>query len=379
MSEYSLNSLLAQAGHYFDEATGAVIPPIHPSTTFARDHQYELMGDYIYSRYQSPTDDQVETLAAQLDNGAEAKLFASGMAAISTVFETVNMGEHMVAPTVMYHGAQNWLRHIAKKRNIGLTLFDAMQPDGLRQAVKPGETTIVWIESPVNPTWDVIDIAEAATIAHDAGAILGVDCTVSPPVTTQALDLGADLVFHSATKYLNGHSDVLAGLLVTRDRNERWEEIKFVRQHVGGVAGPFEAWLLLRGMRTLSLRFERASRNALQIAQHFEHHPKVESVLYPGLESHPGHQVAKKQMTNGFGGMMSFCVNGGSNEAKAIATRLKLFIPATSLGGVESLVEHRASVEGPMSQVKPNLLRFSVGIEDVNDLIADIEQALNSL
>lgn len=379
MSEHSIDSLLAQAGYFVDGVTGAVIPPIHPSTTFARNDDYELMGDYKYSRYDNPNYSQVERLVAQLDNGADAILFASGMAAITAVFETVNTGEHIVAPTIMYHGAQDWLRHIAKKRNIGLTLFDATDENALHQAIQPGKTAIVWIETPVNPTWDVIDIADAAAAAHEAGAILGVDCTVATPMTTKALELGADIVFHSATKYLNGHSDVLAGVLVTHKQDERWNEIRFIRKHVGGVLGPFEAWLLLRGMRTLSIRFERASQNAMRIAQHFEQHPKVEAVLYPGLESHPGHQVAKKQMTNGFSGMMSFCVKGGATEAKAIATHLKLFIPATSLGGVESLVEHRASVEGPMSQVQPNLLRFSIGIENAEDLIADLEQALEKI
>ena len=378
MKKVSLNTYLAQAGHFIDDVTGAVTPPIQPSTTYARGGDYELIGNYIYSRYQNPTYDQVEHLAAELDGGAEAKLFSSGMAAIAAVFETVNMGEHVIAPTIMYHGAQDWLRWVAEKRNIGLTLFDATDPNALRQAMMPGKTAIVWIETPVNPTWDVIDIAGAAAVAHDAGAILGVDCTVSPPITTRALELGADLVFHSATKYLNGHSDVTAGILVTRETNQRWEEIKFIRKHVGGVLGPFESWLLLRGMRTLSIRFERASSNALAIAQHFEDHPKVEAVLYPGLESHPGHAIAKRQMDNGFGGMLSLCVKGGATEAKTVATKLKLFVPATSLGGVESLVEHRASVEGPLSQVQPNLLRISVGIEDVDDLIKDLEQALEA-
>lgn len=379
LDEHSIDSLLAQAGAFIDETTGAVVPPIHPSTTFARNKDYELMGDHKYSRYSSPTCNQVEQLIAKLDNGAAAMLFASGMAALTAIFETVNTGEHIVAPVIMYHGAQDWLRYIAKRRNIGLTLFDAKDPNGLRQAIQSGKTSIVWIESPVNPTWDVIDIEDAAMVAHDAGAILGVDCTVSTPITTRALDWGADIVFHSATKYFNGHSDVLAGALITKEQDERWSELQFVRQHVGGVLGPFEAWLLLRGMRTLPLRFERASQNALGIAKHFEAHPKVEAVLYPGLESHPGHQIAKKQMVNGFGGMMSFCVQGGAEAAKAIATQLKLFVPATSLGGVESLVEHRASVEGPMSQVQPNLLRFSIGIEKLEDLIADLEQALETI
>jgi cystathionine gamma-synthase len=379
VKDYSHRSILAQAGHFIDSVTGAVVPPIHPSTTFARDSNYELIGDYNYSRYQNPTYDQVEFLAAQLDNGADAKLFSSGRAAITAIFETVRSGQHIAAPTIMYHGAQDWLRYISGRRDIGLTLFDATDPEALRRAIRPGETALLWIETPVNPTWDVIDIADAATAAHEAGAILGVDCTISTPITTRALDLGADLVFHSATKYFSGHSDLIAGILVTREANERWQEITFIRKHVGGVLGAFESWLLLRGMRTLSIRFERASENAMRIAQHFEGHPKVEAVLYPGLESHPGHRIARRQMTNGFGGMLSFCVQGGSKEAKTIAANLQLFISATSLGGVESLVEHRATVEGPQSEVPPNLLRFSVGIEDADELICDIEQALERI
>lgn len=375
----SPSTVLAQAGHFVDQVTGAITPPIHSSTTFARDSHYELLGDYGYSRDQNPTYDQVERLAAELDQGAEAKVFASGMAAIAAVFETVNTGEHIVAPEIMYHVAQDWLRRIAEKRGIGLSFFDTTDPAALQRAIKPGETAIVWIETPVNPTWDVIDIGDAATVAHEAGAILGVDCTVSPPITTRALGFGADIVFHSATKYLNGHSDVTAGILVTRQCDDRWDEIKFVRKHVGGVLGAFESWLLLRGMRTLAIRFEKASSNALEIAQHFEKHPKLDAVLYPGLSSHPGHRIAQRQMTGGFGGMMSLCVKGGAERAKRLATRLNLFVSATSLGGVESLVEHRATVEGPLSKVQPNLLRLSVGIEDSQDLIADLEQALDSI
>jgi cystathionine gamma-synthase len=376
---YSMESLITQAGHYIDQASGGIAVPIQPSTTYARDENYAYIGDYSYSRYQNPTYDLVEQLAATLDGGREAKCFASGMAGIAAVFETVNSGEHVVAPKIMYHGAQDWLRRISEKRNIGLTLFDATDMEDLKSAVKPGTTSIVWIESPVNPTWDVIDIAASAKIAHEAGAILAVDCTVAPPVTTRALDHGADIVFHSATKYLNGHSDVVAGILVTREMDERWDEVKLVRQLTGGVLGPFEAWLLLRGMRTLFLRFERASKNALQIARHFENHPALEQVLYPGLESHPQHEIARRQMVNGFGGMMSLLVKGGADEAKKVARDTTLFVSATSLGGVESLIEHRASVEGPHSEVPINLLRLSIGIEHVDDLIADLNQALSGI
>jgi cystathionine gamma-synthase len=378
-SPLSMDSIVAQACHYIDQATGGLTVPIQTSTTYARDENYELLGDYSYSRYQNPTYDVVEQVAATLDGGAEAKSFASGMAAIAAVFDTVNAGEHIVAPKIMYHGAQDWLRRISERRNIGLTLFDASDIDDLKHAIKPKATSVVWIESPVNPTWDVIDISAAAEIAHYHEAILVVDSTVAPPVTTRALDHGADIVFHSATKYLNGHSDVVAGILVTRECDARWDEIKLVRKLMGGVLGPFEAWLLLRGMRTLCLRFERASQNALLIARHLQDHPGVEKVLYPGLESHPGHEIAKRQMINGFGGMMSLLVKGGAEQALKVASNTKLFIPATSLGGVESLIEHRASVEGPHSEVPKNLLRLSIGIEHPDDLIADIVQSLDNI
>ena len=372
----SLETIAAQADHFLDPATGALAPPIHPSTTYARGPDYAPLGEHVYSRYGHPTGDQVERLAARLDGGAEAALFSSGLAATAALFETVETGRHVAAPRVMYHGAQAWLRRLSEKRGIALTLFDQADPAALAAALRPGETDVVWIESPVNPTWDVIDIAAAAEAAHAAGAILAVDATVATPVTTRPLALGADLVFHSCTKYLNGHSDVLAGLLVTKAADARWEEVKLVRGLTGGICGPFEAWLLLRGLRTLYLRVERAAASALAIARHFEGHARVSRVLYPGLPGHPGHEVARRQMTRGFGGMLSILVEGGAEEARAVATRTRLFVPATSLGGVESLIEHRASIEGPHSAVAANLLRLSIGIEDPADLVADLEQAL---
>ncbi len=375
----SLESRLAQACHYVDKVTGGISPPLQFSTTYARDPEYEHFSQYSYSRTDNPSWEVLEQVCAELDGGAEAKCFASGMAAVCAFFETVNSGEHVVAQRVMYHGSQDWLRRISEKRSIGLSLFDASDIENLRRSVQPGKTSVVWIETPVNPTWDVIDIAVAAEIAHAAGAILAVDGTVASPVTTRALEHGADIVFHSATKYLNGHSDVVAGILVTAKLNERWEEIKLVRTLTGGVLGPFDAWLLLRGMRTLFVRFDKASQSALRLAQHFEGDSRLQQVLYPGLESHPGHQIAKRQMTHGFGGMLSLLVNGGANEAKRIAGNTRLFVRATSLGGVESLIEHRASVESPHSEVPQNLLRLSIGIENCQDLIDDLEQSLETL
>jgi len=377
--EISPKSLAASAGHYMDKTTGAIVPPVQTSTTFARNDAYELTGDFSYGRDQNPTYLQAEKLLQQLEQGAGARLFSSGMAAFSAVFETVNSGAHIVAPKIMYHGGQDWLRRIAKRRNIELSLIDQSDLDAMKKAVQPGKTDIVWIETPANPTWDICDISAAAEIAHEAGASLCVDSTVATPVTTQPLLLGADIVFHSATKYLNGHSDVLAGVLVTRELDERWEEIGEVRHLAGGVLGSFEAWLLLRGMRTLFVRVEQASSNAIVLARHFEHHAKLDTVLYPGLENHPGHAIAKRQMKNGFSGMVSLLVKGGAEQAKKVATTTKLFVPATSLGGVESLIEHRATVEGPDSIVPKNLLRLSIGIEAIEDLIADMEQALEAV
>jgi cystathionine gamma-synthase len=368
---------IAHALSSIDAATGALAPPLHLATTFARDDAYALRGpDNNYIRDASPTVDLLERVIADLEGGAEARVFGSGLAAVSALLETVDSGRHIVAPRVMYYGARRWMQRLERKRGIGLSLFDAEGPDALAAAIRPGETAVVWVETPANPTWTVIDIAAAAEAAHAAGAILAVDGTAAPACTTRALDLGADIVFHSATKYLNGHSDVLAGVLVTREIGPRWQEICEIRTMTGGVLAPFNAWLLLRGLRTLYVRWNQASANALAIAQHFEHHTRLERVLYPGLPSHPGHAVAARQMQGGFGGMLSILVEGGAAAALRVATRTRVFIPATSLGGVESLIEHRKTIEGPESPVPDGLLRLSVGIEAVEDLTADLEQAL---
>ena len=374
-TDLSLDTLLAQGGHFVDRETGAVVPPIHFATTYARNSRYELTG-YEYSRDANPTGAHVETVLAKLEGAEDALVFSSGMAALAAFFDTVSAGKHVVAPRVMYYGAADLLRHLAERRGIEVAFFDASRPGALEAAMQPGRTAVVWIETCVNPTWDVIDVRAAAETAHGAGAVLGVDATATPPVTLRALELGADIVFHSATKYLAGHSDLLAGVLATGAASKRWDEIKAARTRTGGVLGAFEAWLLLRGMRTLHLRYDRQAASALAIARHFEGRAGIEAVLYPGLKSHAGHEIAKRQMAGGFGAMLSLLVEGGAEAAKRVATRTRLFVPATSLGGVESLIEHRASVEGPHSAVPENLLRLSVGIERADELIADLEQAL---
>jgi cystathionine gamma-synthase len=358
-----------------DAETGAVVPPLHTSTTYARDAEYALRGASSYLRYGNPTVSHAEAAIAALEGGHAARLFGSGMAAIVTLFETVPQGGHVVAPAVMYHGTRDWLRRLEAKGRITLSLFDPAKPGALAAAVTP-HTDIVWIETPVNPTWDVIDIADAAAAAHGAGAILAVDSTAATPVLTRPLTLGADIVFHAVTKYLNGHSDVLGGVLVTAGATARWEEIAGLRNAMGNMLAPVEAWMLIRGLRTLFVRVRQASATALTLARHLEAHAKVDTVLYPGLASHPGHDVAVRQMAGGFGGMMSVLVAGEERQALDVVKRLKVFLPATSLGGVESLAEHRRTIEGPASPVPGNLIRLSIGLEAVEDLMADFDQAL---
>lgn len=367
---------VAQALRHIDPRSGAVVPGIELSSTFARDENYAARQSYIYARDGGPTVEHAEAILADLDGAAGSLLFASGMAAMVALLETLNTGDHVAAPRVMYQGGLSWLRRLAEKRGIDVTFFDATQPGALKAALRPGHTRLLWIETPTNPTWDVIDIADAADAVHAAGGRLAVDCTTAPPCTTRALDLGADYAFHSATKYLAGHSDITAGVLSARHGDTLWDEVRRARTLQGSVIAAFEAWLLIRGMRTLFIRYERASENAQLIAEHFERARGVERVLYPGLPAHPGHAIAARQMTGGFGGMLSVLVRGGYDQARDVARFAQVFIPATSLGGVESLIEHRKAIEGPLSEVPENLLRLSIGIESPRDLIADLEQAL---
>jgi cystathionine gamma-synthase len=298
------------------------------------------------------------------------------MAAATAVFLALKPGDHVVAPEVMYWGLRAWLKGAATEWGLSFTFVDATDTDAFARAIEPGRTKLVWLETPSNPTWGISDIAAIARLAHAAGARVAVDSTVATPILSRPIEFGADIVMHSGTKYLNGHSDIVAGTLTTAKTDEFWERIKAVRSNVGAILGTFEAWLLQRGMRTLHIRVERASQSALKIAGHFERHPLVAEVLYPGLPAFAGHKLAAQQMTGGFGGMLSIRVKGGEPAAIAVAAETRLWKRATSLGGVESLIEHRGSIEGPTSPVPLDLLRLSVGIEYADDLIGDLEQAL---
>ena len=370
-------TLAAQALHQTDLETGAVIPPIHPATTYMRDVDNALVGEMDYRRPEGPTEVQAANVLAALENAADARLFSSGLAAISAVLDTLEVGAHVVAQTEMYYGAKKLLYHLASKGLISLTFFDPHDMAGLKKAVQPGRTELVWIETPANPSWAVVDIALAAEIAHEAGAILGVDSTCAPPCTTRALDLGADLVMHSATKYLNGHSDVLMGAVVTKETNARWEKLCTGHGLSGAIPSAFDSWLMMRGLRTLFVRFERQSSNAMKLALALENHPAVSHVLYPGLESHPGHAIAARQMTGGFGGLLSIRLKGGAEAARTLCASTKVFLQATSIGGVESLIEHRKPIEGPSSPTPDDLVRLSCGIEAADDLLEDLQLALD--
>jgi cystathionine gamma-synthase len=372
-------TVLAQLGHYADPATGGLVPPVQPSTTFARDQGYGLINPaHTYGRDDNPGYPQVETVLCALEGGADALVWPSGMAAIAALFSALRRGDAVAVQRPIYYGTLAWLAKFCAHREIALHHLEGAEPASLERVVRAAKPAIVWIETPSNPMLDVVDIARAAEAAHAAGALLAVDSTAATPILTRPLALGADLVMHSATKYLNGHSDLLAGVLVTKEPGERWAAIKADRHDAGALLGPFEAWLLLRGLRTLALRVRQASENALAIARFLEGHSEVERVLYPGLPSHPQHALAQRQMDGGCGGLLSFEVKDGADQALAVAGRLRLIARATSLGGTESVIEHRFTIEGAATGVPPNLLRLSVGIEDQNDLIADLAQALDS-
>jgi cystathionine gamma-synthase len=370
-------TIAAQAAGAIDGETAGVVPAIHMATTFLRGADYAPVNpDNVYLRSANENTRVAERVLSALEGAADTLLFPSGMAAVAAVFRTVPTGGAVVVQSQIYWGTTAWIRDFCTRRQIALHEVEASDADALAAVCADCRPTLVWVETPSNPWLRITDIAGAAQIAHGVGAALVVDSTAASPVLSQPLALGADIVMHSATKGINGHSDVLAGALCVTDVDSvMWREIRADRDMAGAVLGPMEAWLLTRGMRTLPLRMREMSSNAMRLAQYLSDHPSVETVLYPGLPDHVGHEIARRQMTGGFGGLLSFVVKGEADAALRAVGRLQLFHRATSLGGVESLVEHRHTIE-PHTGIPEGLLRLSVGIEDADDLIADLGQAL---
>lgn len=377
LPELSRQTLVAQALGHVDPGTGALVPPIHLATTYIRDPDNQYRNGFIYGRPDNATVREAEAIIAMLEGGAAAMVLGSGMSAAVAVFMALRPGDHVIVPTVMYWGLRNWLINDAVEWGLKIELIDTTDLIALRAAIRPGETKLIWLETPSNPMWTVSDIAAIATIAHAAGVKLAVDSTCATPMLTQPLALGADIVMHSATKYLNGHSDVIAGALATAQVDAFWNRIERVRRNFGQILGPLEAYLLIRGLRTLPLRVAAACAGAMELALRLSNHAAVAEVLYPGLETHPEHALAKRQMRGGFGGMLSIRLRGGQAAAINAAANVRLWKRATSLGGVESLIEHRASIEGIGSPCPPDLLRLSVGIETVDDLYRDLDRAMS--
>jgi cystathionine gamma-synthase len=376
----SPETLAAQALGEADPLSGGLAPVINPSTNYEQLPDGSYRQGRVYTRADNPTYEHAERLLAALEGpGSACALFGSGMAAATAVFQSLLPGDHVLVSRVLYWGVRKWLAEFALTWGLDVEFTDTTDLDAVAAAIRPGRTRLLWAETPANPMWEITDLAAVCDLAHSAGVRVAVDNTVATPVLTRPFELGADLVVHSATKYLNGHSDVLAGAVLTARPDPFWERIRSWRRNTGAVPGPFEAWLLQRGMRTLFLRVHRASDSALAIATHLQGHPALKAVLYPGLASHPGHQIAARQMHGGFGGMLSIRLAGGAEDASAALAAVRVFKRATSLGGVESLIEHRRSMEGPSSPVPVDLLRLSVGIEAPGDLVADLETALDAV
>jgi cystathionine gamma-synthase len=373
------NTRAIHAGQEPDPATGAVIVPVHLTTTYKQDGVGGLRGGYEYSRSANPTRTALQEALAALEQGTSGMAFASGLAAEDTLLRTVcEPGSHVVLGGDAYGGTFRLISRVASRWGVEHTPADLNDLDALRSVMQP-TTKVIWCETPTNPLLNIADIARLAGFAHEHGALLVVDNTFASPYLQQPLTLGADVVVHSTTKYLGGHSDVVGGALVTSDA-ELGEQLAYHQNAMGGVAGPFDSWLVLRGIKTLGVRMDRHQENAARIAEFLLSHPDVASVLYPGLPDHPGHEIAAKQMS-GFGGMLSFRLSGGEEQALKVCDRAQLFTLAESLGGVESLIEHpgrmtHASAAGSPLEVPADLVRLSVGIEDADDLLADLDQAM---
>jgi cystathionine gamma-synthase len=370
-------TLAVHAGRVVDPTTGAVVPPLHLSTNFERDRGGAFTRGYSYIREANPNRDALEVCLRELEGGASAIAVASGMAAAFAVLQTLGRGERIVVSRDVYYGVRDLVVDYFARWGIEHAFVDARDADALRAACTPG-TKLVWIETPSNPLIEIIDIAACAEVAHATGARLVVENTFASPIVQRPFDHAADVVVHSLTKYLAGHSDVMGGAVIVKEDLAFAKAVRTAQKLVGAVLSPFDAFLTMRGIETLAARIRAHNENALMLARFLAAHPAVERVHYPGLPGDPGHAVARKQM-RGFGGMLSFEVRGGREEAFAVAARLELITRATSLGGTHSLIEHRASIEGPLSRAPESLLRLSVGIEHVDDLVADLDQALAPL
>jgi len=368
-----LETIAIHAGNKADQSSGAVIQPIIMSTTFERNEEGGYDSGYIYSRSSNPNRTLLENVLAQLEGGIDAAAFSSGNAAGMAVFQSLKPGIHIILPDDMYHGLRNQIKNLF----VGILEFDFIDINNselLQQHIKPN-TGLIWIETPSNPLLKTTDIKKVVSIAKAHHIKVVCDNTFATPVFQQPLTIGADLVMHSSTKYFGGHSDLMGGVLITADKSDWWAKIRQVQEMGGAIPSPMDCYYLVRSIKTLPYRMAGHAKNAHLFAEYLEKHPKVEQVLYPGLPSHPQYDIIKQQMT-GFGGMLSVLIKGGEDEAKRVVNSLSLFAQATSLGGVESLIEHRASVEGPDSKTPRNLLRISVGLEHIDDLIEDMEKAL---
>lgn len=368
-------TLVIHAGLAVDPVTGAVTPPIHLSTTFERAADGSYPRGYIYTRNSNPNRAALEQCLAALESGSEAAAFSSGSAATAAVFQSLTPGAHVIAPEDVYRGTTRLLREVFQPWGLESTFVDMTDLTHVRQAVRP-TTRLIWVETPSNPLLKITDIAQVAAIAHEAGALCACDSTFATPYLQKPLQHGADIVVHATTKYLGGHSDVLGGVVVVKTPGPLLQRVRQLQVLGGAVPSPFECWLTMRGIRTLACRMEAHSRNAKAVAEFLAGHPAVTAVHYPGLGDHPGHETAARQMSL-FGGVLSFQVQGGRERAFAVAAGVRLFTRATSLGATESLIEHRASIEGPESAVPQDLLRLSIGLEHPDDLIDDLAQALD--
>ncbi|GGH05506.1 trans-sulfuration enzyme family protein [Mucilaginibacter phyllosphaerae] len=368
-----IETIAIHAGNHTDASTKAVVQPIVMATTFERDEDGGFSSGYSYSRAANPNRAALEQVLAKLENGAEAASFSSGNAAGMSVFQSLDPGTHIIAPDDMYHGLRNQLKALFA----GILEFDFIDvndSDVLQAHIKPN-TGIIWIETPSNPLLKITDIKKVAGIANKHNLKVVCDNTFATPVCQSPLALGADMVMHSATKYFGGHSDLMGGALITAEKSDWWEKIRNVQTMGGAIPSPMDCYYLVRSIKTLPYRVRGHVHNAQLLAQFLESHPRVDRVLYPGLSSHPQHEIARAQM-HAFGAMLSFTLKGGEEEAKKVVNAVKIFTRATSLGGVESLIEHRSSVEGPDTKTPLNLLRVSVGLEHIDDLIADLKQAM---